>query len=130
MKQIFVMLIWLFLVWWTFATNFGCSWNENELNSIYLWNSVSNLTNSADKLKCSKRLNKMTINTLAGNDEVDTLKSDKIWTLINLWDWNDIFDQNVDYWVLNWIIIDGWNGYDKLIINKKKGKIGYWLKLC
>jgi len=123
MKKVFVILIWLFLVSWTFATDFKCSRSKNKSKSVYLWNSVSNLTNSADKLKCSKRLNKMTINTLAGNDEINTLKSDKIWTLINLWDWNDIFDQNVDHWVLNWIIINGWNGYDKLIINKKKERL-------
>ena len=123
MKQKLVIILWLLsLLTSSFAASFSCS-RKHENGKIYLGDKVINLTNSADNLKCSKWLDKMTINTLNGNDEIDTLKSDKKWTKINLWDWNDIFNQNVDHWVLNWITIDGWNGYDKLIINKKKDRL-------
>ena len=122
-KQIVLIVTILLSCSVSFASDFGCSRSENKDNSMYLWDKIVNFTNSSDKLKCKKRLDKMTINTLDGNDEINTLKSDNNGTVINLWNWNDIFDQNVDKWVLANITINGWNGYDKLIINKKKDRL-------
>ncbi len=94
-----------------------------KIEKIYLADQVANLSNSSDTLTCNKWLNAMTINSLYWNDTINTLKANKAWTIINLWSWNDVLNQNVDKGALSDIIIDGWNGYDKLIINKKKERV-------
>ena len=108
---------------WVFAVNFGCSRDEGKKHNIYLWDSVINLTNDSDKLKCKKWLDKVTINTLDGNDKVYTLKSDNNGTVINLWNGDDKISQKFYDGVLANIVIDGGNGYDVFKINRSYKKL-------
>jgi len=117
MKKILIPILTLLLIQTSYAINWSCSWQENKENNMYLWNQVNELSNQDDVLDCYDWLDKMTVKTLDWNDKIKTVRSDRESTYFDLWDWNDIFEQNLGNWVLANLTINWGAWYDKFYIS-------------